>query len=263
VEEMEEYEHYIVQGMVVYAGVDYEQILRAAEGEADVLVWDGGNNDTPFVRSDLEIAVLDPLRPGHEMRYYPGEVNLRSAQVLVVNKVSMADPAAVECVLENVRSANPKAAVILADSTIRVDRPEVITGRSVLVVEDGPTTTHGGMAFGAGLVAAREHRAASIVDPRKYATGPIAEAYRAYPHMDRILPALGYYPEQLAALEETINRAECDAVVIGTPIDLRRFLKLNKPAARVTYELSERPGQPTLKELVTGFLRSRGRQAAR
>jgi predicted GTPase len=258
IEEIEEYEQYVARGMAIFAGVDYEAIVRAAEAEADVIIWDGGNNDTPFVRSDLQFVVVDPLRPGHELAYHPGETNLRLADVVVVNKVDRAEPTDVDRVVANARSANPRAEIILADSTIGLEDADAVRGKRVLVVEDGPTLTHGGMAYGAGFVAAEKFGAAEIVDPRPYATGPIAEAYRRYPHMGPILPALGYYPEQLQALEETVNRAKCDAVIVGTPVDLRRYIRIDRPAVRVTYELSERPGQRPVEELVTALLAARG-----
>ncbi len=255
IEEMEEYEQYIERGMVVYAGVDYEAILREAEKEADVIIWDGGNNDIPFFKPDLAITVLDPLRPGHEMAYHPGESNLRLGDVLVINKVDSATPEAVETVLASVKAANPTARVILADSIVELDNPELVKGKRVLVVEDGPTLTHGGMDIGAGYVAAQRMGAAEIVQPRPYVVGPIAAAYKQYPHMGAILPALGYYPEQLEALETSINAVPCDAVIIGTPIDLRRFLKLKVPGTRVTYSLAERPGQLQLKQVIAEFLK--------
>jgi len=256
IEEIEEFEQYIERGMTVYAGVDCAQVLQLAERDGQVIVWDGGNNDTPFVVSDLKITVVDPLRPGHELRYYPGEVNVRAADVIVVNKVGRARPEDLRTVLANLSAVNPLARVILAESSIRLENPELIRGKRVLVVEDGPTLTHGGMAYGAGFVAAELHGAAQIVDPRKFSTGSIKAAYDRYPHMDRILPALGYYPEQLSELEEAINRSDCDTVIIGTPVDLRRYVTLNKPAVRVTYELAEQEGQLTLEELVSEFLES-------
>jgi predicted GTPase len=253
IEEIEEYEHYVDRGMVVYAGVDYEAVIALAESENDVIVWDGGNNDTPFVAPNLSLVVLDPLRPGHEMKYFPGEINLRSADVLVVNKVDSATQGDLDDVLLNVALANPLAPVILADSRISVDDPVAVEGKRVLVVEDGPTLTHGGMSYGAGTVAASKFKAAKIIDPRPFATGSLAEAFKKYPHMGDILPALGYYEKQLTELEESINQADCDTVLFGTPIDLRRYLRLEKPAVRVTYELDERPGQTTLSELLEPF----------
>ena len=257
IEEKEEYEQYVERGMAIFAGVDYEAIVKEAEKESSLIIWDGGNNDTPFIRSDLKIVVLDPLRPGHEMKFHPGEVNLREADVVVVNKVSRADSGDLAAVLDSVKHANPSARLILADSRISVDDPALVKGKRVLVVEDGPTLTHGGMAYGAGFVAAEMFGAAEVIDPREFATGSIARAYRDYPHMGAILPALGYFPEQLEALEKTINGADCDTVVIGTPIDLRRFMKIKHPAVRVTYELAEQDGELTLDALLDEFLAPR------
>ncbi|HOQ49468.1 MAG TPA: cyclic 2,3-diphosphoglycerate synthase [Candidatus Kapabacteria bacterium] len=239
IEEMEEYEPHIAMGSVIYAGVDYEAILREAEKEADVIVWDGGNNDMPFYQPDLHIVVVDPLRPGHEISYYPGEVNLRMADVVVVNKVDSAYPEDIEEVLDNVRQYNPKAHIILAASSIMVENPDVIKGKNVLVVEDGPTLTHGEMDHGAGMVAARRYGAADFVDPRPYVVGKIAETFETYPEIGILLPAMGYGKQQMADLEATINNVECDSVVIGTPINLARFIKINKPNTRVYYELTE------------------------
>ncbi len=239
IEEMEEYEPHIAMGSVIYAGVDYEAILREAEKEADVIVWDGGNNDMPFYQPDLHIVVVDPLRPGHEISYYPGEVNLRMADVVVVNKVDSAYPEDIEEVLDNVREYNPKAHIILAASSIMVEKPEVIKGKNVLVVEDGPTLTHGEMDHGAGMVAARRYGAADFVDPRPYVVGKIAETFEIYPEIGILLPAMGYGKQQMTDLEATINNVECDSVVIGTPINLARFIKINKPNTRVYYELTE------------------------
>ena len=247
-EEREEYERHIADGTVVYAGVDYERILREAEREADVLLWDGGNNDTPFVRPDLHIVVADPLRPGHELTYHPGETNVRMADVVVINKVNTADPASVAIVEQNIRKVNPAARIVLADSVITVDRPGLVEGKRVLVVEDGPTTTHGGMGYGAGMVAARKFGAREIVNAREYAVGSIRKIYEEYPHLSLVLPAMGYGREQMRELETTINRAECDAVVIGTPVDLRKSMQLNKPAARVLYELAPRKGYEEIIE---------------
>ena len=258
IEEIEEYEQYVERGMSIYAGVDYEEIVRQASANADVIVWDGGNNDTPFVRSDLRFTVVDPLRPGHELKYYPGEVNLRAADVIIVNKVGSASPENVESVVANLKAANPGARRVLANSVVSVDDPGKVQGSRVLVVEDGPTLTHGGMAYGAGSVAARQFGAKEIVDPRPFAAGPIAAAFEKYPHMGPILPALGYYQEQLDALAQTIDRCDCDVVIIGTPVDLRRYLKLNKPAVRVTYDLVEREGEIPLKEILDEFLAAHG-----
>lgn len=253
IEEMEEYEPHIAMGSVIYAGVDYEAILREAEKEADVIVWDGGNNDMPFYTPDLSIVVVDPLRPGHEIGYYPGEVNLRMADVVVVNKVDSAYPEDVDEVLNNVRAYNPKARIILAASALMVDNPELILGKKVLAIEDGPTLTHGEMTIGAGVVAAQRFGAAELVDPRPWVVGKIDETYQKYPYIGTLLPAMGYGEQQMKDLEETINRVECDAVVIGTPIDLARFIKIEKPNTRVYYELSE-IGKPDMRDIVKEFL---------
>jgi predicted GTPase len=249
IEEMEEYEPHITMGSVIYAGVDYEAIVREAEKEADVIVWDGGNNDMPFYKPDLSIVVVDPLRPGHEISYYPGEVNLRMADVIVMNKVDSAYPEDVEEVLDNIREYNPKAQVIMAASSIAVDDESVIRDKDVLVVEDGPTLTHGEMDMGAGVVAARRFGAASLVDPRPYTVGKISETFETYPEIGALLPAMGYGEEQMKDLETTINKTECDSVVIGTPINLGRFINIKKPNTRVYYELAE-IGKPTVKEVV-------------
>jgi predicted GTPase len=249
IEEREEYEPHIDQGVIVFAGVDYERILRQAEKEVDIVLWDGGNNDLSFYKSDLLIVVVDPLRPGHEVRYHPGETNLRSADVVVINKVDSATPEGIRTVQDNVRSLNPSAIVIEAASPISVDDPEAVRGKRVLVVEDGPTLTHGEMAYGAGWVAAMRFGAAEIVDPRPYAVGSIAAAYQKYPTTGPVLPAMGYGDLQVRELEQTINQAQADLVIIGTPIDLGRILKLNKPAQRVRYELQE-IGRPTLAEVL-------------
>jgi predicted GTPase len=244
IEEREEYEPHIAAGNLVFAGVDYGKILAAAEAEADVILWDGGNNDMAFFKPDLYITVVDPHRPGHERRYYPGETNLRMADVIVVNKMDTAQAADSEVVLNNIRAVNPRATVIRANSPVTVDRPAEVTGRRVLVVEDGPTLTHGEMRYGAGHIAARQFKAAAIVDPRPYAVGTIRATFRKYPHVSEVLPAMGYGQKQMRELEQTINAVPCDLVLIGTPIDLGRMLKLNKPALRVRYELEEQqPGQ--------------------
>ncbi len=239
IEEMEEYEPHIAMGSVIYAGVDYEAILREAEKEADVIIWDGGNNDMSFYKPDLLIVVVDPLRPGHEIGYYPGEVNLRTADVVVVNKIDSAYPEDIEEVLDNVREYNPNAQIILAASSIIVDEPKLIKGKRVLVVEDGPTLTHGEMDQGAGMVAARRYGAADYIDPRPYTVGKLTETFEKYPEIGILLPAMGYGNEQMKDLETTINNTECDSVVIGTPINLARFIKINKPYTRVNYELTE------------------------
>jgi predicted GTPase len=239
IEEMEEYEPHINMGSVIYAGVDYEAILRQAEQEADVIVWDGGNNDMSFYKPDFTVTVADPLRPGHELRYFPGEVNLRLADAVVINKVNAASSEGVETVVRNVREHNPQAQVIRAESTLLVDDPEVIRGKRVLVVEDGPTLTHGEMKFGAGTAAAQLSGAAEIVDPRPFAVGTIRETYEKYPGIGQLLPAMGYGEQQVRDLEQTINATDCDAVVIGTPIDLSRFVRIDKPSTRVKYDLGQ------------------------
>ena len=239
IEEREEYEPHIDAGFIVYAGVDYEMILREAEKEADVILWDGGNNDTSFYKADLLITLVDPHRPGHELTYFPGESNFLMADLLIVNKVQTADPIKVVEVIDNCRKYNPKARVIKCASTITVDKPELIHGKRALVVEDGPTLTHGGMTYGAGWFAAKNAGAAEIVDAKPYAVGTIAATYKKYPNSGQILPAMGYSNGQIADLQATINATPCDVVVEGTPIDLTRILKVNKPIAEVTYELEE------------------------
>jgi len=249
IEEREEYEPHIDNGVLVYAGVDYERILRQAEDEVDIILWDGGNNDLPFYTPDLHIVVADPHRPGHELTYHPGETNARSADVFVINKV---DTAAAEDVLEvrqNLHQLNPNATIIEAASPLFVDDPLAIRDKRVLVVEDGPTLTHGEMAYGAGWVAAKRFGAAEIVDPRPFAVGSILETYRKFPTTGEILPAMGYGDEMMRELEQTINNADVDMIVIGTPIDLAGLLKINKPSQRVRYELQE-IGQPTLAEIL-------------
>lgn len=249
IEEREEYEPHLDRGVIVYAGVDYEQILRQAEKEADVILWDGGNNDLPFYRPDLHIVVADPHRPGHEVRYHPGETNLRMADVVVINKVDTADLGNIAVVRENVYQVNPRATVIEAASPIFVEAPEAIRGKRVLVIEDGPTLTHGEMAYGAGTVVARRLGAAELVDPRPYAVGSIVDTFRKYPNTGALLPAMGYGEKQVRELEETINNTPCDMVLIATPIDLRRVVNLKHPSQRVRYELQE-IGQPTLKDIL-------------
>jgi predicted GTPase len=249
IEEREEYEPHLDNGVVVYAGVDYERILRQAEEEVDVILWDGGNNDLPFYVADLHIVVADPHRPGHESTYHPGEANARAADVFVINKVDTAIPENVMAVRESLRALNPGAIVIEAASPLFVDDPAAIRGKRVLVVEDGPTLTHGEMAYGAGYVAARRFGAAEIVDPRPYAVGSIRETYRKYPGTGPILPAMGYGDEMVGELEETINNADVELVIIGTPIDLAAILRIDKPSQRVRYELQE-IGQPTLEDVL-------------
>lgn len=239
VEEMEEYEPHIVNGTIIYAGVDYQDILRQAEKEADVIVWDGGNNDMSFYQPDLTITVVDPHRPGHEMTYYPGETNVRLADVIVVNKVDSAEKENVATVIRNVRAINPHAQIVQANSAISVEDASIIRGKSVLVVEDGPTLTHGEMKYGAGTIAAKMFGAREIVDPRPFAVKSIAATFEKYPRTGAVLPAMGYGDEQVKDLEATINAVPCEAVIIGTPIDLRRILKINKPSVRVQYALEE------------------------
>ncbi len=250
IEEREEYEPHLDRGVVVFAGVDYEKILREAEKEVDIVLWDGGNNDLPFYVSDYHIVVADPHRPGHESSYHPGEANVRCANVLVINKVDTADPNAVINVRETLRTLNPKAAIVEAASPIFVDDPEAIRGKRVLVVEDGPTLTHGEMAYGAGVVAAKRFGAAEIIDPKPYAVGSIIATYKKYPTTGAVLPAMGYGAKQTEELRQTINNTPADIVIVATPIDLSRLIKFDKPAQRVRYELQE-IGQPTLAELLT------------
>lgn len=249
IEEMEEYEPHIVNGTVVYAGVDYGDILKQAEQEADVILWDGGNNDTPFYKPDLTITVLDPLRAGHELRYYPGNTSLRIADIAIINKISSASKEQIEQVRNNIKKVNFNAIIIEADSPIEVDDPNLIKGKRVLVVEDGPTLTHGEMTIGAGVVAAMQNGAKELVDPRPFAVESIQETYRIYPKIGTLLPAMGYGKKQMKDLEESINRADCDAVVIGTPIDLRRIININKPATRVRYYLKEL-SKPTIEDIL-------------
>ena len=249
IEEREEYEPHINNGVVVYAGVDYEKILREAEKEAEMIVFDGGNNDIPFYISDLHIVVADPHRPGHELTYHPGETNLRMADVVIINKVDTAEAVNVETVLENVKTANPDATIIKAASPITVEDPKLVEGKKVLVIEDGPTLTHGMMPYGAGTIAAKRLKAAELLDPRPYAVGSIKAAFKKYPHLGALLPAMGYGEEQMRELQETINATPCDVVVIGTPVDLRQVLNMDKPAVRVTYELQEL-GKPDLEDIL-------------
>jgi predicted GTPase len=256
IEEMEEYEPHIATGSVVYAGVDYAEILNAIEADADVILWDGGNNDLPFYRPDLHLVVADPLRLGNELTYHPGEANLRMADVAVINKIDTADLQATEALRDHIRAANPRALIVEAASPVTADHPELVIGRRVLVVEDGPTLTHGEMRFGAGTVIAKKFGAREIVDPRSYAVGSIAAAYRTYPAVGALLPAMGYTEDQVRDLEATIDRVPCDVVVVGTPIDLSRIVKISKPVVRARYELQE-IGRPDLAEVVDDFLRRR------
>lgn len=254
VEEREEYELPVERGMIMYAGVDYGAILASAEAEADVIVWDGGNNDFPFYLPDLWITVADPLRAGHELSYHPGEVNVRKADVVLVNKVDSASREQVQRVIDDVRSLNPGAAIVEAESPVTLDPGPPLTGKRVLVVEDGPTLTHGGMTFGAGTVAARQAGAAEIVDPRSWAVGTIAETFVRYPHIGAVLPAMGYGEAQLRELEKTIDGVECDVVVTGTPFDLGRLISTRHPLRHARYELREL-GRPTLAELIVPIVR--------
>jgi predicted GTPase len=257
VEEMEEYEPHVVRGNVIYAGVDYEAILREAEKDpsgCDVVVWDGGNNDFPFYKPDLMITVTDPHRAGHELRYYPGEVTLRLADVVIINKIDSAAPGNIQEVRESIEKVNPKAIVIDGASPIRVDDHKLIRGKRVLVVEDGPTLTHGEMKIGAGIVAARKFGAAELVDPRPFTVGRLSETFRIYPGIGTLLPAMGYGDEQLKDLETTINNTDCDCVVIATPIDLNRIIKINKPSTRVYYDLQE-IGDPDLTQVLDDFMK--------
>jgi predicted GTPase len=257
IEEMEEYEPHVVRGNVIYAGVDYEAILRKAETDpkgCDVILWDGGNNDFSFYESDLFITVVDPHRAGHELKYYPGEVTLRLADVVVINKMDSAAPEDIQTVRESIEKVAPDAIVIDAASPIKVDDPSVIKGKKVLVVEDGPTLTHGGMKIGAGTVAARKFGAAGIIDPRPFIVGKLSETFKIYPNIGTLLPAMGYGEQQLKDLEETINNTECDSVIIGTPIDLNRIINIQKPNTRVYYDLQV-IGNPNLEEVIDEFVK--------
>jgi predicted GTPase len=249
IEEIEEYEPHVARGGVIYAGVDYEAILREAEKEADIVLWDGGNNDTSFYKADLTLTVADPHRAGHEMTYYPGNTSLRMADVVVINKIDSADPENVQKVKKNIKEVNPNAKIIEAESTVTAENPELIKGKRVLVVEDGPTLTHGEMKYGAGTIAAQRLGASDIVDPRPYTVNTITETFKKYPDIGILLPAMGYGEKQMKDLEETINRTQCDSVVIGTPIDLGRLLKINKPYTRVKYDLNEK-GNITLETVL-------------
>ena len=260
IEEREEYEPHIRAGVIIYAGIDYENIIRDAEKEADVILWDGGNNDMPFYKPDLLITVVDPHRPGHELSYYPGQNNLIMADVIVINKIDSADADGISEVRANINSQNPDAVVIDAASPLTVDKPQLIKGKKVLVIEDGPTLTHGEMAYGAGVVAAEKFGAAELVDPRPYTVRSISETFEKYPNIGILLPAMGYGDSQVKDLETTINKTKCDVVIIATPIDLSRILKINKPTVRVSYNLQE-IGSPNLTEVLTDFV-SRGKKSS-
>jgi predicted GTPase len=262
IEEIEEYEPHIVSGTIVYAGVDYEEILRRAEQEADVILWDGGNNDLPFYQPDLHIVVADPLRVGNELTYYPSEANLRMADAVIINKIDTADIGAIEQLRDNIRSVNPHATLIEAASPVMAEPADILLGKRALVVEDGPTVTHGEMKFGAGSVVARKFGAAEIVDPRPYAVGRLIDTYRTYPNIGRVLPAMGYGDEQVRDLEATIDAVPCDVVVIGTPIDLNRIVQIRKPTVRVRYELQE-IGRPDLRDVLAPVLAAARARAAR
>lgn len=252
IEEREEYEPHIRNGAVVYAGVDYEAILREAEKEADVILWDGGNNDFPFIESNMEIVVTDPHRQGHELKYHPGETNFRRAKCIVINKIDTAENEKVNLLRENIRKINPEAIIVEAASPIFINDGSQIRGKRVLVIEDGPTLTHGEMSYGAGVVAAMKYGAKELVDPREFAVGSIAETFKKYPQIGKLLPAMGYGEKQIRELEETINRSNADLVIVATPIDLTKVLKLNKPSLRVFYELQE-IGTPTLEDVLKDF----------
>jgi predicted GTPase len=259
IEEMEEYEPHVVKGNVIYAGVDYEAILRSAEQEADVILWDGGNNDMSFYQSDLTITVVDPHRPGHELSYYPSLTNLLLADIVVINKIDSANAENVRTVRDNIHKYNPKAKIVEAASPIALDSPEgykLIQDKRVLVIEDGPTLTHGEMKYGAGVIAAMKYGAKELVDPRKWAVKSIDFTYKKYPGIGTLLPAMGYGDQQIKDLEATINKVPCDAVIIATPIDLRRLVKINKPTVRVSYELQE-IGKPNLTDLITEFIKKK------
>ena len=260
IEEREEYEPHLRQGDLVFAGVDYERILRQAESEADVILWDGGNNDFSFFESDLEIVLVDPHRAGHERSYFPGEVNLLRADVIVITKMDTADPQKLEALRTTIRSVNPAATVIDSTMPVTVDDPSLVRGKRVLVVEDGPTMTHGGMAYGAGVLAAKRYGAAALVDPRSTATGSLRETFRSNPHLDCVLPAMGYGPEQVRELEQTINAVDCDLVLIATPVDLRRLISLKHPTCLVGYEFKEAGGR--LRGILADLLAKDGRSQA-
>jgi len=255
IEEREEYEQHINEGNIVYAGVDYQKILKLAEEESEMILWDGGNNDWPFIKPDLYVTVVDPLRPGHELDSFPGTVNVILADVVIVNKINAAKQEDVKTVIENVRKINSKAKIILARSEISVDKPELIRGKRVLVVEDGPTVTHGQLGYAAGYIAAKQYKAKEIIDPRPYAIGSLKETYVKYSHIENVLPAMGYGETQMKELESTINRTPADVVVLGTPSDISRYLNINKPVVRVFYELND-VSKPGLRDIILDFLHS-------
>jgi predicted GTPase len=254
IEEREEYEPHINNGIIVYAGVDYAEILKRAEEEADIILWDGGNNDLPFYKPDLHFVICDPHRPGHEVMYHPGETNLRIANVAIINKIKTAEPENIEIVRNNIKLVNPGAAIIEAHSPIEVMEPDKIKGKKALVIEDGPTVTHGDMPYGAGTLAAKEYKASEIIDPRPHAVGSIKKTFEKYPHLEHVLPAMGYGEKQVSELEATINACECDVVISGTPIDLSRIIKVEKPIIRVKYSTEEQ-GEPNLNSVIDEFLK--------
>jgi len=254
IEEREEYEQHIKNGFTVFAGVDYEKVLKAAEKEADVIIWDGGNNDTPFIKPDLHIVVADPFRPEHAIKYYPSETNVAMADVIVINKENTAKKREINKTVAVVKKINKKAILIHADSVIEAEEPSLIKGKKVLVIEDGPTLTHGEMSFGAGFIAAKKYKAKAIVQPKKYACGSIRKLYEKYPHLRNVLPAMGYSKEQIKDMEKTINRSPCDTVVVATPADITKLMNIRKPVVRVSYHLKEK-GAPNLEDVVKSFLR--------
>ena len=259
IEEMEEYEPHLRKGITVYAGVDYQEILNEVEKEAEIILWDGGNNDFPFYRPHLQITVVDPLRPGHEVNYFPGEVNLRRAHIVVINKIDSARPEDVDKVRYNIRKTNPYAIVIEAASPISADNADIITGKRVLIIEDGPTATHGEMSFGAGYILAQKYGAREIIDPRPYLIGSLRETFQNYPQIGPVLPAMGYSPHQIEELSQTIRNAQPELLIIGTPVDLRRIIDIPVPTIRVTYELQE-IGRPTLEDVIGSFLEGKGQK---
>ena len=253
IEEREEFEPLVDAGVTVYAGVDYADILKQVDKEADIIVWDGGNNDLPFIKPDLEIVVLDPHRPGHELLYYPGEANFRRADVLIINKMDTAKGSAVDIIMKNIKQVNPEAVVVYAASVIKAAHGDSIQGKRVLVVEDGPTLTHGGMAYGAGIITAERYNASEIIDPRPFATGSIKETLSLYPHIKNLIPAMGYAERQIKDLEDTINNIPCDMVLIATPVDLARIIKIDKPSVRISYEIEEM-GRPAIADILERFI---------
>ena len=253
IEDQEEFEPLVNACITVYAGVDYADILKQVDKEADIIVWDGGNNDLPFIKPDLEIVVLDPHRPGHELLYYPGEANFRRADVLIINKMDTAKGSAVDIIMKNIKQVNPEAVVVYAASVIKAAHGDSIQGKRVLVVEDGPTLTHGGMAYGAGIIAAERYNASEIIDPRPFATGSIKETLSLYPHIKNLIPAMGYAERQIKDLEDTINNIPCDMVLIATPVDLARIIKIDKPSVRISYEIEEM-GRPSIADILERFI---------